>query len=430
MTSRVLVVGSGAREHALAWRLADEGAHAIVAPGNPLMTDVADVRPRVTADDFDGLVALARTERVDLAVVGPEAPLAGGLGDTFAEAGVPCFGPTAAAAKLESSKAFAREVCDSAGVVMARGRAFDSVRPAVAFAESLGGRAVVKADGLAAGKGVTICGELVEAESALRDALEGDRFGAAGRTVVVEEVLRGVEASVIAICHSDDAFLLPAARDHKRLLEDDRGPNTGGMGAYSPVPELEDDAMLALRHDVFLPVLAEMRRRGTPFHGALFAGLMLTQDGPRVLEFNVRFGDPETQVILPRLGEPLLPLLLGTRQASGPLVSTGGGATVGIGLACAGYPDGARLGDRVEGLDEARRSGALIFGAGVNAPAPGSSELLTSGGRVLTVAASGSDVAEAADRAYAAAGLITFAGRQMRRDIGRSLAGTVGGAVA
>ncbi len=414
---RVLVVGSGAREHALCWRLALDGADVVVAPGNPLMAAVAQIRADVRLDDLAGMVRLAESERVDLVVVGPEAPLVDGLVNKLSAAGIPAFGPTSAAARLEASKAFAREICRSAGVAMATGAAFSTAGAAIEAADMLGGRVVVKADGLAAGKGVTVCSDFGEAEAAIREAIEGNRFGESGQRVIVEEMLDGVEASVIAICTGSDAVLLPAARDHKRLLDDDRGPNTGGMGAFSPVPELDDAALLALRETVFLPVLRAMNERGTPFVGALFAGLMLTSDGPRVLEFNARLGDPETQVILPRLAEPLLPLLTGER-IGGPTVRVVDGEAVGVTLAAGGYPDAVRTGDLVAGIEEAVGDGALVFGAGLATRADGALE--TAGGRVVTVVGQGTDVDSAAQVAYAAADRITFEGRQLRRDIGRS----------
>jgi len=362
-------------------------------------------------------VRLAVAERVDLVVVGPEAPLVEGLVNRLTVTGVRTFGPTAAAARLEASKAFAREVCRSAGVPMAVGAAFTTSGAAIEAVEMLGGRVVVKADGLAAGKGVTVCDTFEEAEAAIRGAIEGNRFGDSGQRIVVEEVLDGVEASVIGICDGSDVVLLPAARDHKRLLEDDRGSNTGGMGAFSPLVELDDAALVALRETVFLPVLREMSARGTPFTGALFAGLMLTANGPRVLEFNARLGDPETQVILPRLDEPLLPLLTGERSG-GPIARVGDGAAVGITLAAGGYPEASRPGDRISGVDDAVAAGALVFGAGVARRA--GNDMETAGGRVLTVVGRGTDVAAAADAAYAAADLIDFEGKQLRRDIGRS----------
>ncbi len=429
MGMRVLVVGLGAREHALCWRMAHEGAEkVIVAPGNALMSDVADVRAEVALDDFAAIAALALAERVDLVVVGPEAPLVAGLVDRLVVAGIPSFGPTAAAARIEASKSYAREICAAAGVPMAHGAAFGSVRQAVEYAERLGAPVVVKADGLAAGKGVVICANLREAESTIRDQIEGGRFGAGGRRVVVEQWLAGVEASVICICDGRDALILPAARDHKRVLDGDQGPNTGGMGAYSPIPEIDESALRRLREEIFLPVLREMEGRDTPFRGALFAGLMLTADGPRVLEFNARLGDPETQALMPRLAAPLTPLLvasaigsLAEHAADRPILATTSDATVALTLAAAGYPDDPRPGDAIEGIDEARAQEALVFGAGVRMTEDGG--LITAGGRVLTVVGRGSDLASAADAAYEAADRIGFHGKQMRRDIGRSLVG-------
>ena len=429
MTVRsVLVVGAGARQHALCWKLAAEpGAERVIAaPGNPLMSDVAELRADISADDLDAVVALALAERVDLVVVGPEDPLVAGLADRLAAAGMACFGPTAVCAQLEGSKAFAREVCDAAGVAMARGRAFEDAASAIAFAGLLGGRVVVKADGLALGKGVTTCPDQAAAVAAIRDALIEGRFGAAGRRVVVEEWLDGSEASVFALCDGERYALLPAARDHKRAFEGDTGPNTGGMGAYSPLDELDDGAMLAIGESVVAPVLAEMARRGTPYRGALFCGLMLTERGPRVLEFNVRLGDPETQAVLPRVNAVLGELML--ECADGRLTTTGvlptlPDATVALFLAADGYPDSGRRGDRITGIDAARATGALVFGAGVARGTDGG--LVTAGGRVLTVVGRGATVGEAADAAYAAAALIEYDGAWYRRDIGRSLAAAV-----
>ena len=428
---RVMVVGSGAREHALSWKLAGDAAvgDVIAAPGNAMMTDVAHVRSDVRLTDLDALVATALEENVDLVVVGPEAPLVGGVADRLVDADVAVFGPTAAAARLEGSKAFARDVCRSAGVEMAAGAAFDSLPDALAYIDSIEAPVVVKADGLAAGKGVALCETLADAEDALRAALIDGRFGDSGRRVVVEEWLHGVEASVIAICDGTRSVLLPAARDHKRLGDGDTGPNTGGMGAYSPIPELDDAALTQLQLTVFEPILGEMARRGTPYRGALFAGLMLTANGPRVLEFNARFGDPETQAILPRLEQPLAPLLwtAATRSLAGhaPLAAGSAMKTVGVTLASSGYPDAPSVGDPIEGILDARSSGALVFAAGVREPAFASGTrgvVETAGGRVLTVVGRGADIRDAADEAYAAADVIRFAGKKMRHDIGRELA--------
>jgi phosphoribosylamine--glycine ligase len=427
---RILVVGSGAREHAICWRLATEPGveRVIVAPGNVLMEDVADVKHEVGLSDHRAIVALALAARTDFVVVGPEGPLVEGLGDRLADAGIACFGPDAAAARLEGSKAFAREICAAAGVHMAEGRAFDAVAPALEYADVLGTPLVVKADGLAAGKGVVICETSAEVEHALREALEHGRFGRSGQRVVIERALSGSEASVIALCDGTDALLLPAARDHKRLGDGDSGPNTGGMGAYSPVDGLDEAALAKLGEKLIRPVLAEMAARVTPFRGALYAGLMLTDDGPRLLEFNVRFGDPEAQAILPRLAVRLAPLLLGAAQGrlaaaaaeagiEGGLVPATAQASVAVTLAAEGYPETPRAGDPIEGIDAARAAGALVFGAGLRRE--NHDGLVTAGGRVASVVGRGSDLRSAADAAYAAAELITYAGRAMRRDIGR-----------
>jgi len=428
----VLVIGAGAREHALAWRLArDLGVRrVVVAPGNPGMRQDAEVMPDLDPVDGVAVVALAREVEAELIVIGPEAPLAVGLADALRDAGLPVFGPGASAARLESSKAFCREIAQAAGVPMARGAAFEDVAAALAYATSLGGRVVVKADGLAAGKGVTVCDDLAQAEVALRASLEAGRFGAAGARVVVEERLEGREASLIAVCDEHVALALPPARDHKRLADGDRGPNTGGMGAYAPLPDLDPASASGLVATIQRPVLAELARRGIAFRGALYAGLMLTDAGPRLLEFNVRFGDPEAQALLPLVETPLAPLLLAAAEGrlgpaavevalAAPDVLPSSGAAVAVVLAAAGYPEQPRGGDPIDGLEAARAAGALIFTAGVaSGPAGG---LQTAGGRVVTIVGRGAGVEAAAARAYGAAEAVVFAGRQLRHDIGRPL---------
>jgi phosphoribosylamine--glycine ligase len=434
MPTRILIVGSGGREHALAWKLASEPGvnRVVVAPGSAgiaLEARVACVRD-VTAVDVPGLVDLARREAVELAVIGPEAALAAGVVDALVGAGVPTFGPTEAAARIETSKAFCRDVANAAGVPMARGDVFDDAASAARFAGRLaaeGRGVVVKADGLAAGKGVTVCDDLPMA----RDAIDRLFTTAAGARVVVEERLAGAEASLIAITDGRASLALPPARDHKRLGDDDQGPNTGGMGAYSPLTDLADDAAADLVERFHKPILAELARRGSPFCGALYAGLMLTQDGPRLLECNARFGDPETQALLPRLGTALGPLLLSAARGQlGPQVARLGTglfpatrqASVAVVLAAAGYPGPASGGDAISGL-EAAREHALVFHSGTRRDADGTWR--TAGGRILTVVGRGRDLSAARDAADRGAALIRFAGAQRRTDIGRHAAAMV-----
>ncbi len=422
---RILVMGSGGREHALAWSLSrDPGvAEVIVAPGNAGMKDVARIRPAAASDDR--MAAIAQELEVDLVVVGPEGPLVAGVADHLARRGVPVFGPGRDAARLEGSKSFCRDVAQAAGVRMAVGAAFeDDEEGAIDLSRRLGAPVVIKADGLAGGKGVTVCTTLAEAETAIRACRA--RFGLAARRIVVERALSGREASVIAITDGASLLALPAARDHKRLGDDDTGPNTGGMGVYSPLPDLTDGEAAALMERFHRPILGELARRGVRYSGALYAGLMLTDDGPYLLECNVRFGDPETQVLLPRISTPLASLLLGA--ANGRLARAtaaagladgripGEGATVGVVLASAGYPDQPRLGDRILGADRPATSGTLTFWSGVRRS---QGALVTHGGRVATIVGRGGSAEEAAAAAYRAADAITFPGRQLRRDIGR-----------
>ena len=418
--TRILIVGGGGREHALAWKLtAEPGVNEVlVAPGSDAIGGEPRVRvdPAVDPLDPQAVVAAARRFAAELVVIGPEASLAAGVADALTDAGFAVFGPSAAAARIESSKGFCREIAEAAGVPMARGRAFGRTDASTALAYAMGlaagGAVVVKADGLSAGKGVTVCDSLVEAAAAI--AAQPDE-------VVVEERLTGPEASVIALCDGDRAIALPISRDHKRLGDGDAGPNTGGMGAYSPLPDLPDDRVAELVERFHRPVLAELARRGTPFRGALYAGLMLTPAGPRLLEFNARFGDPETQAILPRLAGPLGPLLLAAaRGALGATTSlpTLPGAAVGIVLAAAGYPTAPERGAPIDGLGSAEPD-ALIFHAGTRRDADGSWRV--SGGRVLTVVGRGGDLASARAAAEAAADRIAWPGAQRRHDIGFDL---------
>jgi len=435
MIRRVLVVGSGGREHALCWRLARDARTIpgggldllLVAPGNAGMTVVART-VAVAATDSDGLVELVQNEAIELVIIGPEAPLVAGLADRLRVAGVAVVGPGPGAARLEGSKSFCREIAAAAGVPIADGATFEDLGQALDFARARHGRVVVKADGLAAGKGVAVCDDMATAETAIRGCLVDGVFGDAGRRIVIEEVLVGREVSVIALCDETAILALPAARDHKRLGDDDTGPNTGGMGAISPVDEPSDAEVAHILEAVHRPILDELARRGVPFRGVLFAGMMLTQDGPMLLECNVRFGDPETQATLPRLATPLLPLLAGVARGllagaaadagiTGSLLPVDLDTSVAVVVATAGYPDGPRTGDPITGIEAARATGALVFCAGLAASDSG---LVTSGGRVLAVVGQGTDPDAAIACAYAALGRVDIAGMQVRHDIGRT----------
>jgi phosphoribosylamine---glycine ligase len=396
---RVLVVGSGGREHALAWKLAQsprlEALHA--APGNPGIARLGQCHP-VRAGDAEGLLGLCRELGIDLVVVGPETPLVAGLADTLRYAGIAVFGPSRAAARIEGSKAFAKDVLEAAGVPTARTLAV--ARPPC----------VVKADGLAAGKGVWVCHTQKELDDGLRAAQT------LGQPFHVEELLEGEEVSIFALCDGSQALALPAAQDYKRIGDRDEGANTGGMGAYSPVPRLADADVAELVELAHAPVLKELARRGAPFSGVLFGGLMLTADGPRVLEFNCRFGDPETQSLLPRLEGDLLEALAACAAGDlgGVALPASAQAAVTIVLAGGDYPERGDTGTPIEGIDEAEATGALVFHAGT---ALHDGRLVTNGGRILNVTALGDSLAAARGAAYDAASHIDFAGVQFRRDI-------------
>lgn len=415
---RVLVVGSGGREHALAWRLArdPEVAEVLAAPGNPGMEGVAR---RVDAGESDApaLAEACRRERVGLVVIGPEAPLAAGVADALGAAGFAVWGASRAAARLESSKWFAKEVMREAGVATARAEAHDDLAAARHALDRFAPPWVVKADGLAGGKGVCVTAERGEAERFLADSLAGARFGASGRRVVIEEFLAGEEASVMAVCDGRRFVLLPAARDFKRAFDGDAGPNTGGMGACAPAPGVDEATMAAVAQRVVAPVLAAMERRGAPFRGALYCGLMLGPQGPRVLEFNARLGDPESEVVLPLLGGSLARLL--GSAAGGALeedaVRVQPGAAVAVAIVDEGYPDAVRGGGRISGLEALRARGdLLVFHGGCERQG---TDWVVRGGRAAYVVAQGRDRETARARAYAAIATLGGTGWRVRRDI-------------
>jgi phosphoribosylamine--glycine ligase len=415
---KILVVGSGAREHALCWRLSrDPGVTRVVcAPGNAgIARQFATIA--VDAADPDAIFAVAERERIDLTVVGPEAPLARGVADLFSRRGRPIFGPRRAAAQLETSKAFAKDFMQRHHVPTARYRVCDDVDQALTAIRSGEFRdsVVVKADGLAAGKGVVVAESRAGAEAAVRAAMVERAFGESGSRVVLEERLEGAEVSFFAIADGEYVVPLVAAQDHKRIFDDDRGPNTGGMGAFAPSPLLDDALRDRVLSDIVRPVLHGLILEGAPYRGVLYCGLMLTGDGPKVIEFNVRFGDPEAQVVLPMIAQPLAPVLwaAATGVLRSSYVAVSSEPHVGVVLAAEGYPGDVRTGQPIEGIDDV--ADALVFFAGVKEQ---NGTLVTSGGRVMTVVGRGATFPDAIANAYSAVSRIHFDGMQYRRDIG------------
>ena len=413
---RILVVGAGGREHALTWAIAASPltTKLFVAPGNPGTGALAENVP-IAVDDLDGLVAFARDNAIDLVVPGPEAPLVAGLADMLAAAGVKCCGPSRAAAQLEGSKAFAKELCDEAGIATAMWERFTDMGEALDFVSRRGAPIVVKADGLASGKGVVVAATEAEAVQAVRAMMHDLSFGRAGASVVIEECLEGEECSLFALCDGTDAVFLGLAQDHKRAHDGDRGPNTGGMGAFSPVTGVDPAPLM----DAFIrPALAAMAARGTPFRGILFAGLMLTAAGPKLIEYNVRFGDPECQALLPRLRSDLVPGLLAACE--GELdrfdLRWRDEACVAVVMAASGYPESPRTGTAIDGLEAAAGvPGALVFEAATRVEA---GRMLAAGGRVLTICGTGPDLQAARAVAYAAVDKVIWPEGYCRRDIG------------
>jgi phosphoribosylamine--glycine ligase len=414
---KVLVIGGGGREHALAWKLHGEGAEILAAPGNPGIAELGTCLA-ASASDFDALVTIARRERVAFTMVGPEAPLAAGLVDRFRVEGLAAFGPTAAAAQVEASKRFSKEVMVEAGVPTAHASTHTDVPSAMRAAHGLGAPVVIKASGLAAGKGVVVAMTMPEAEAAILMMLEGNAFGAAGHEVLVEEFMEGEELSLFAICDGTRALPMICVQDHKRLLAGDLGPNTGGMGAYAPVSIGTRAVVADAEARVFAPMLAAMAARGAPFTGLLYAGLMLTPTGARVVEFNCRFGDPETQALMPLLDSALAPVLQAVASGDGlagaaPL-RWRPAASVCTVLASGGYPETSGSGVPID-MPE-MPDGVLAFHAGTRRGATG--QLETNGGRVLNIVATAPTMREALNRSAQWAERVRFEGRQFRPDIG------------
>jgi phosphoribosylamine--glycine ligase len=417
---KVLVVGSGGREHALCWAIAASPICDALycAPGNAGIATDAECVP-VAAEDIDGLVAFATDKRIDFVVVGPEAPLVAGLVDRLSAAGIKAFGPTAAAAALEGSKGFTKDLCAKYDIPTAAYRRFSDLAAAKAYIRERGAPIVIKADGLTAGKGVTVARSLDEALAAAEDALSGGRFGEAGAEIVVEECLEGEEVSVFALCDGTSALMMAAAQDHKAVYDGDKGPNTGGMGAYSPAPVMTDALAAEIEKTVIGRTVAAMKAEGRPYTGVLYAGLMITADGPKLIEYNVRFGDPECQVLMLRLKSDLLPALL---AACDGLLDTFDlrwyeEVALTVVMASNGYPGSYNKGSEIRGLDAAGTDDKVkVFHAGTARRADGA--LIATGGRVLNVTALGDTVREAQQRAYAAIDRIDWPGGFCRRDIG------------
>lgn len=429
---KILVVGSGGREHAIAWRLAqDAEKHELyAAPGNAGIAEVAKCLA-IKADDVAGVVAWAKAEKPDLVVVGPEAPLVIGMVDALEKEGVRAFGPVAAGARMEGSKRFAKEIMDAAGVPTGKAEVFTDAEKAKAALPAYGLPVVIKADGLAAGKGVIVAETKEQAEAAIDDMLVGNKFGAAGAEVLIEEFLHGEECSILAMVDGNDAVLLPSSQDHKRVFDGDKGPNTGGMGAYSPAPVITSDKLPMIKEKIIMPVVNELKKRGIVYRGILYAGLMVNNEnsnphGPtalsgsdvNVVEFNARFGDPETEAVLPRLGGSFATALL--HAASGCLkeedivVRDETAATV-I-LASAGYPGSYEKGKEIKGTGNGEwgKGNSIVFHCGTKLDGD---KVVTSGGRVMSVTGLGSNLREAVDNAYDRIALISFDGMFFRKDI-------------
>lgn len=414
---RILVIGSGGREHALCWAIAKSPRceKLFVMPGNGGTGEIAE-NVAIDITDHAAVIAFALANKVDFVVIGPDAPAVAGLGDDVRAAGFLCFGPSKAAAQLEGSKAFTKLICDEANVPTAAYGRFDNESDALAYVHDQGAPIVIKADGLAAGKGVTVAMSMQEAVDAVRDCFSG-AFGESGSTVVIEEYLEGEEASIFALCDGESVVMLPSAQDHKRVWDGDRGPNTGGMGAYSPAPVMTAEMTARVENEIILPSVRRMAERGTPFTGVLFAGIMVTAKGPKLIEYNVRFGDPECQVLMLRLKSDAVDLLeataRGTLAAATPEFRDEVALTVVV--AAKGYPVNPEKGSEIRGVDGLDGPDLVVFHAGTERR---DGKLIANGGRVLNVTALGKTVAEARDRAYAAVDRIDWPEGFCRRDIG------------
>ena len=417
---RVLIIGSGGREHALAWAIAKSPllTKLYVAPGNPGTSRIAENVPLRTMD-IQGIVAFSREHKIDLVVPGPEAPLVAGIADALAEAGIACFGPSAAASRLEGSKAFMKEIAESAGIPTAVWQKFSNSEEAHYYVDTIGVPIVIKADGLAAGKGVVVAVTADEAHDSITAIMEDKVHGMAGASVVIEQCLIGEEISLFAVCDGTDALYFGAAADHKRVGEGDTGPNTGGMGAIFNPPWATSDIIARGMNEVVRPALAEMARRGMPFRGFLFAGLMIERDGPKLIEFNVRFGDPECETVLPMLNSDLLSTLKAAvdGRLSEVKVEWKPGSAATVVMCAKGYPGAYATGSEIFGIDEADGfQGVTIFHSGTSAEQGG---ILANGGRVLAVNAVGTDLKESLCRAYGAIDVLDWEDGFCRRDIGR-----------
>lgn len=415
---KVLIVGSGGREHVLAWKLrqSKKVKEIFCAPGNGGISQIATCVP-LSSDDIPGLLAFALEKKIDLTIVGPEAPLVAGIVDAFEKEHLTIFGPTKAAAQLEGSKIFAKEFMHRHVIPTADFRSFDNIKDAQAYLQHRTFPLVVKADGLAAGKGVVICRDLKDASQALEDMMTSKVFKEAGSKVIIEDCLEGQEASILAISDGQKFVVLDSSQDHKRIFDDDQGPNTGGMGAYSPAPVITKKLMTKITLDILTPTVQGMRQEGIPFRGVLYAGIMVTKDGPKVLEYNVRFGDPETQAVLPRLKTDLVDLCLAASQGKLGLTNLEWDERpcVCVVMSSRGYPGAYESGKVIKGLSEAdRQKDVVVFHAGTKKQGE---DIVSCGGRVLGVVGFGEDIAKAIQNAYNGAEKISFDGCFFRRDI-------------